>query len=493
MARPGRKRARASTHGRAIGRDAAERRTRAMSAVDMAWLRMEHPTNLMMVTALFIFDRPLDPRRLERTIASRLLRYDRFRRRVVERGTLVKKPTWELDRRFELSAHLRRVALPAPGGEEELRELVSALMSSPLDYSKPLWQIHHIENYDRGCAVLVRIHHAIADGIALMGVLRSLTDDRPKRRRLESRPRGARLAESQPGQRPRSAPTGLRRAASLASRVLREEARILADPGRALELARLGIGGTSVLGRLLLRPADPPTALKGPLGVAKLAAWSEPLPLSDVKAVGKVTGSTVNDVLVAAVTGALRSYLAKRGEPVDDLAFHAAVPVNLRSPASRASLGNRFGLVFVELPLTLADPLERLFEVRDRMRELKGSPEAGVALGLLGTLGMTSTEIQKLLVEHIGARTTLVVTNVPGPRRTVYMAGRPLRTLLFWVPQSGRVGLGISFISYAGNVRLGVASDKGLVPDPETIVALFHREFEKLMDLARGAPRRKAS
>ncbi len=426
-------------------------------------------------------------------IGHRLLAFERFRQRVVERGLVFKRPVWELDRRFELSAHLRRVALPAPGGDGELRELVSSLMSTPLDYSKPLWQIHLIEGYGDGCAVVVRIHHAVADGMALMHVLGSLTDRNAAGLRLEPPQPVAGEDASPPFDLLRRSYRAARRTARLAARILRAEARIVAAPGRALEIARLGAGGVAALRHLLLRAVDPPTALKGSLGVAKRAAWSEALLLAEVKAIGRLTGSTVNDVLLAAMTGALRAYLEERGEPVEELSFHAAVPVNLRSAASRPALGNRFAPVFVELPVALADPLERLLEVRRRMTEIKAGPEAEVGLVLLGTFGMASSEIQRLLVEHIGARTTVVVTNVAGPPRTVYLAGRPLRTLLFWVPQSGRVGVGISIMSYAGKVRVGVATDKRLVSDPERIVELFHRELARLRKLLPSAPRRKAS
>jgi WS/DGAT/MGAT family acyltransferase len=248
-------------------------------------------------------------------------------------------------------------------------------------------------------------------------------------------------------------------------------------PGRLLAAAGRGLAGAGAAGHLLLRPADPATALRGELGVEKRVAWSEEVPLEKVKRIGRVTGCTVNDVLLAAVSGALRRYLEGRDGRAATPDVHAAVPVDLRRPDEPFSLGNRFGLVFVSLPVSLEEPLERLFEVRRRMNRLKASPEAGVALKILAGVGLTSAEVQRRLVEWVGAKTTAVITNVPGPRERVHLAGAAVRGMMFWVPMSGRVGLGVSIFSYAGGVRLGVVTDAGLVPDPERLVSGFQRQL----------------
>ncbi len=170
-----------------------------------------------------------------------------------------------------------------------------------------------------------------------------------------------------------------------------------------------------------------------------------------------------------------------------------ALPVNLRSDEPVATLGNRFGLVFLPLPVGFSDPLERLLEVRRRMSALKASPEARASLGILDTIGRVSADAQRHFVDFIATKTTAVVTNLPGPQETIYLAGVPVRTLLFWVPQSGRVSLGISILSYAGEVRIGIAADRGLVPDPESIIAEFHREYRALARLLEDPPLARAS
>ena len=451
----------------------SKERSTPVSPVDLAWLRMDHPTNLMVVSALLSFDRPPDWERLLETIERRLLVFDRFRQRVVERGRVWKRPCWEENPHFDLSTHVRRYALPSPGDERTLCEVVSRLVSTPLHPEMPLWQLHLIEGYRGGEALLVRVHHAVGDGMALMRVLLSLTGDDEEDGRRAGEP-AAEAAEESPER------AGL--TAMLANGL------DLLRPARLLELAGRGVDGVGAAGHILLRAADPPTALKGELGVEKRVAWSDEVPLEKIKEIGRVSGCTVNDVLLAAVSGAIRRYLGI--EEATDV--HAAVPVDLRDPSEPLSLGNRFGLVFVSLPVSVDDPLERLFEVRRRMDQLKASPEAGLALKILAGLGLTSAEVQKALVEFVGAKTTAVITNVPGPRVPVRLAGAEVRSIMFWVPMSGRVGLGVSLLSYAGGVRLGIATDAGLVGDPERLVAEFHRElaaYGRLVRLPEVEPR----
>jgi len=241
-----------------------------------------------------------------------------------------------------------------------------------------------------------------------------------------------------------------------------------------------GVASTTALGRLVLRPSDPDTIYKGPLGVPKRVAWSDPLTVEEVKAVGKALKGTVNDVLLSAMTGGLRRYLGGRGEKADGLNFRAAMPVNLRSLDEMSDLGNQFGLIFLSLPVGIEDPVERLAELHRRSMSLKRSAEPIVVYNILKLLGVSPDLVQKIVVDVFAAKTTAVMTNVPGPREVLYLAGKPIKEIFFWVPQSGRVGLGISIFSYAGHVRLGLASDAGLVPDPEAIVRGFHEEFEEL-------------
>lgn len=454
----------------------------SLANVDVAWLRMEDPTNLMMITGILMFDQPLDFERFQSVIEQRLLQFDRFRQRVVQPRTPFGSPVWETDPTFDLRSHVRHIALPAPHDQRALEDVVSDLMSTPLDFSKPLWQFHVIENYNGGSVVLGRLHHVIADGIALMRVLLSLTDETAAAPPHEPAPEPAAPDESAGLLRTLLKPvTNIARTVlHVTETVVQEGLETLVNPTRVLDLAALSAAGTLSLGKMVLRSPDPPTLFKGSLGVAKRVAWSAALPLADVKAVGKALGGTVNDVLLTAMTGALRRYMVDKNEDVADLNFRAAVPVNLRPLDGPIELGNKFGLVFLSLPVGIADPVERLVELKQRMDDLKHSPEAVVIFGVLNAVGMAPAEIEDLVVDLFATKVTAVMTNVPGPRQQLYLAGSPMSGIMFWVPQSGRVGLGISIISYNGQVWLGVATDAGLVPDPEHIIAAFDDEWAAL-------------
>lgn len=448
-----------------------------LSGVDNAWLRMDEPTNLMMITGVMIFSDPLSYERVVKTVQDRLLRYDRFRQRVVHSRLPLGGSRWMEDRHFDIRAHIHRMSLPAPGDQAVLEEVVSNLMSMPLDYSKPLWHFHLIDQYKGGSVLLGRLHHAIADGIALMRVMLSMTDNSPE-------PEIAAEINNHNDHRSLAALAGSARVAlHNAQEMVHEGVATLTDPEKLGKLAGLGLSGATTLGKLVLRWPDPGTLFKGDLGVIKKAAWSQPLALQDVKAVGKVTGGTVNDVLLTAVTGALRRYMILRRQPVSGMNFRAIVPVNLRPLDGPIELGNKFGLVFLSLPVGIEDPVERLLELKRRMDGLKDSPEAFVVLGLLEFFGRAPGQMEKLALDIFGSKATGVMTNVPGPRQPIYMAGSKLDTLMFWVPQSGHLGLGVSIISYAGRVSLGVMTDAGLVPDPARIIAGFHQEFDELMAL----------
>jgi diacylglycerol O-acyltransferase / wax synthase len=439
-----------------------------LSAVDAAWLRMDDPTNLMMVTGILLFEGRVGLERLRAVIEERLLDFARFRQRVEEPLFGIGLPQWVTDDRFDLDAHLHHVALPAPGDKAALEAFVSDLLGTPLDFSKPLWQIHLVE-HATGSAVVSRIHHAIADGMALIQVLLSLTDTsrRTRRRAAKGRPRAA----------PEGGSSLLRAGGWLA----RAGFGLVRDPAQALRMAEFGAGAALTLARVAVLPPDPSTALKGPLGVRKRAAWSDPIPLEEVKAAGAHAGGTINDVLVTAAAGALRRYLRGRGEELRGLDLRAAVPVNLRTLDEAHRLGNQFGLVFLALPLGIEEPRARLLEVKRRMDELKSSLQPVVAFGALNAIGFLPSRLQPLPIQLFGSKASMVLTNVPGPREPLYLAGEPLKRAMFWVPQSGRMGLGISILSYAGEVLVGVASDAGLVPDPQTLVEGFHSDLNDLL------------
>ena len=464
-----------------------------MNNVDNFWLHMDTPTNLMVIAGFMEFEKPLDFDRLQMVLVRRLLCFDRFTKRVSRPASGVGAAVWRADRNFDIRSHVHRVALPRPGDQKELERMTGDLMTTPLDRTKPLWQVHLIENYGEGCVVVFRIHHCIADGIALIHVLLSLADSGPdtyqgppKPNKKRSRPLlGSFSPFDSIVRNVRSAADAYGKAARF---VLREISESVSDPDRLVALAKnaanFTVDATTVLGKLTVMPPDPKTVLKGRLGVRKRVAWTRPMPLLDVKTVGKAVEATLNDVLVAAVTGALRRYLIKRKSRVNELDLRVAVPVNIRKPGTEFELGNKFSLVFLSLPVHIEDPVLRLREVKRRMDELKRSPDAFVGFQVLNALGMSPAKIAKSAARLFSNKATAVLTNVPGPRRPLYLAGEKIANMMFWVPRTGGLSLGISILSYDGKVTVGVATDEGLIPDPESILDGFEEDFHYILDLA---------
>jgi diacylglycerol O-acyltransferase len=465
---------------------AGHKHRETFSTVDTAWLHMEKPTNPAMITGVILFDKPLDFERLRATIEYRLLPYHRFVQRAREPRFGLGLPQWEDDPHFNLDSHLHRIALPAPGDQAALQELVGDLMSTSLDFTKPLWQIHVVENVQTpqgiGSAMIPRLHHCIADGIALMQVVLSMADEDPDAPWPEP-PERVRRRFNPLGWVFRPVKTAARLTGATihtSITVAHESFHVVTNPKRRKEMAKTGVDGGRALAKLLLIPPDKKTIFRGPTGVKKRAAWSDPISLEEVKAIGKAMDCTINDVVITAVTGALRRYLEKRGQPTEGLDFRAILPVNLRPPDELEQLGNRFGLVFLSLPIGIQDPIKRLLVIKRRMDQIKDTPEAAVAFGILYTIGMTPSQIEDIIIKIFSMKGTAVITNVPGPKEKLYFAGREIKNFVFWVPAPGDLGMGVSIFSYKGHITVGVETDVRLVPDPETIVQAFHTEFEQL-------------
>jgi diacylglycerol O-acyltransferase / wax synthase len=450
-----------------------------MSTADVAWFHMDRATNLMVVNSVMWFDEPVDWDRLREVYEERLLEpYPRFRQRVVEPRLPVGTHYWEDDPEFDLDRHLVRVRLEPPGDAAALQRYVSAQLHRPLERGRPLWEAHLIDGYGAGAAIYTRIHHCIADGIALARLMMSLTDGQPDEGLFQPPEVASSNGARHLTDRVRSLANG---AARSSGQLVHHGFDMLVHPSRAVRLAELAGASARALAKDVLLPPDHRTVLKGRMGPHKRGLWSEPIELADVKAIGRANGATVNDVLCTAITGALRTYLEHRDSLVDDI--RAAVPFNLRpldEPLPR-DLGNRFGVVVLSLPVGLEDRHARLAEVRRRMEAIKSSPEGVITYGILSVTGMTPARIEKVIVEVLLSKGSLVLTNVPGPTRPVYLAGSKVAGVMPWVPSNGTLPLGMSIMSYDGKVRVGVYADARLVPDPEVLVAAFNSEIAELL------------
>ncbi len=471
-----------------------------MSKVDTAWLRMDTDANLMMIIGVWLLRPGITAEQLRERVAERLLGYPRFRQRVVEDPLMGAE--WQLDPHFDLARHVvKEELLPMRGQsrDDALRARVGELAAQPLDPQHPLWQFQLIEDVGDGSSALIaRIHHCIADGIALIAVMLSITDG--------GKPPPKATARSKPE--PEDDHDWLMNAVLRPLSNLTVKAIGLAGGGLAkgvdkvmdaatqppqpldtsLEVARLGYQAVSDVAAFALMPDDSPTRLKGKPGTQKRVAWDDGLLLDEVKIVGKALGASINDVLLSCVAGAIGRYLLDKGEDPAGKEIRAMVPVNLRPLEDAWKLGNRFGLVPLVLPIGIANPVERLFAVRARMNELKGSFQPVMAFGLLSVAGLLIKPVQHAMLNIFAKKATAVMTNVPGPAQALSFCGSTVEKVMFWVPQSGDIGMGVSILTYAGKVQFGLITDSGLCPDPEAIIANFAPEFERLLWLALMLP-----
>jgi diacylglycerol O-acyltransferase len=456
----------------------------AMSSADAAWLRMDSPTNLMVVNSVLWFDKPVDWQRLNEVVQERIVdAFPRFRQIAVEPGA-GRAPHWEDYEDFDVDLHMHHIALPSPGDDDALRELMGDLMSTPLDRTKPLWQMHLVDGYRDGCAVVSRIHHSVADGIALARVMMLMTDGEPD----AAAPAVAFAARGRHRSRPRAAAHLARVAATT---LMHEGLEAMVHPRHLADLAagatREVAGDAKALAKLLGAPADADTVLRGKLGPENRVAWSDEFPLADVKAIGARYGATVNDVLVAAVSGAIARYLEANGGNGEEI--HAMVPFNLRpldEPIDPA-LGNHFALVLLALPTDVADPEARLHRTKAAMDAIKHSREPAVAFGILSLIGLSPSQVEERMIDLFSSKTSLVLTNVPGPRAPVYVAGARVAGVLPWAPCSGSLGMTVTIFSYAGGVRAGLMTDARRVPDPEVVARAFGAELRALKRSRRAA------
>jgi WS/DGAT/MGAT family acyltransferase len=460
---------------------AAER----MSRVDTAWLRMDNEVNLMMIVGVWLLQPALDYEQLCARVADKLLRYDRFRQKVVQDPIGAQ---WVEDETFDIHHHVVREKLVRRKGQSEraaLQALCGKLATQPLDPARPLWQFHLIDGYEGGSALIVRIHHCIGDGIALISVALSITDggnDPParKQRAAGAAADGDWLSDAviQPL-------TDIAvKALGMTGEGVARSVEVLSQPQQlfgSLEMARVGYQVMGDVAALALMSDDSPTRLKGMPAGDKRVAWNEPLPLDAVKTISKGLNCSINDVLLSCVAGAIGEYLRERGDDPTGQEIRAMVPVNLRPLDKAWQLGNKFGLAPLVLPIGIHNPIERVYAVRQRMAELKGSYQPLLAFAVLAIAGLMIKPVQDAILNLFAKKATAVMTNVPGPAKPLTFCGATIRQTMFWVPASGHIGVGVSILSYAGGVQFGLITDSKLCPDPHAIIERFQPEFDKLL------------
>jgi diacylglycerol O-acyltransferase / wax synthase len=465
-----------------------------MSRVDNAWLRMDNDVNLMMIVGVWLLTPAIDYDTLVARINDKLLQYSRFRQKVVQDAM---GASWVDDEDFDIHRHVVREKLHRAKGqsaEAALQQRCGELTTTALDPAYPLWTFHLIEHYEGGSAIIARIHHCIGDGIALISVTLSITDggtDPPKRRRKPSEDEHADGGDWLTDAVLKPLTDVAVKAIGMYGKGVSRSVEALASPQNmmgSVEMARTAYQVLSDVAALALLPDDSATQLKGRPAGKKRVAWNQPLPLADVKMIGRALNCSINDVLLSCVAGAIGQYLRDRGEDPTGKEIRAMVPVNLRPIEKAWQLGNRFGLAPLVLPIGIANPIERVYAVHSRMAELKGSYQPLLAFAVLSVAGLMIKPVQDAILNLFAKKSTAVMTNVPGPAVPLKLCGSTIRQTMFWVPASGDIGVGVSILSYAGGVQFGLITDSGLCPEPQQIIDRFEPEFDKLVYLAMMLP-----
>lgn len=468
-----------------------------VSGLDASFLAFETPTMMLHVSAVMVFD-PSDDggdaetpffERVRRLVERRLPLVPPLRRRAVRVPFGLHHPVWVDDPHFELEAHLRRASLPTPGGPRELAQLVADIAARPLDDRRPLWEMHVVEGLESGHVALVaKLHHAIIDGTSGAELLAAFFDVGPAEREA--------LQPAEPWC-PRMLPSdGDLLAGALSS--------LVHQPERAVSAVRRTMGAVRDLAERnrRLREEDdtepppapfraPRTSLNGALSSQRRFGFAH-VPLGDLRAVGHVFGATVNDVVLAAVSGALRRRLVDGGE-LPDNPLVAIVPISTRAGTDSGELGNRVHAMLVSLATTEADPVVRLRAIAAGSRLAKEQASvlsedlvrqwAQLAVPAVATrLARLATNLR--IFDRLPAPANVLVSNIVGPEIPLWCAGARLVALYPVGPLAEGVGLNVTVISYAETLYLGLLGCRSLVPDLDQVVHHLTDAFAELVKMA---------
>jgi diacylglycerol O-acyltransferase / wax synthase len=442
-----------------------------LTALDAGFLHLERSGAHMHVAAIFVFDgEPPAYDELVEAIEARMHLVPRYRQKLAHVPLGQGRPVWVDDPHFNARYHLRHSALPAPGSDEQLKNLAGRLFASPLDRTKPLWELNLVEGLDGGrFAIISKTHHALVDGVSGVDITSVIFDTSPDPSPVGAEAR-AWLA--------RPEPTG----AELLADALLERTTVPAEAARGVRavtraprhvLARAGewLVGVGAMAWAGLNPA-PPSPFNVPIGPHRRYTWVD-ADLARFKAIKNELGGTLNDVVLAAVTLALGRFLRRRGEQTEGLVLRAMVPVSVRADAQRGALGNQVAAMWAPLPVGNDDPLAVLADISDAMRGLKESGQAvgAQALTSLADFAPPTIMSQAARLQSRQRFFNLVVTNVPGPQIPLYLLGRHLQAFYPVVPLAHHQALGIAIMSYDGRLGFGLLGDYDAMPDLEQLAA----------------------
>jgi WS/DGAT/MGAT family acyltransferase len=460
-----------------------------MTALDAAFYHLERAGQLLHVGGIYTVDGPLDYQRTLADLSAKLHLIPRYIQRVVPVPLNLGHPTWEPARGFDIRLHVMRHTLRRPGSDDQLRNLASRLFAERLDRSRPLWELHQIDGYHGdGSAILAKVHHCMIDGVSGVQLLGVMFDVTPT---PQPSPPAPERFEAPPLPTPSTqAWRALADGAATTVEGVRALAGLLRRPAETWDELRDVTSGMTDLLRLVLEPI-PVTPFNGFVGSQRRIEWAT-FSLNEMKAVKNRLGGTVNDVILATISGALRRYLEDRGWNPDRVELRAMCPVNIRSQAEHLKLGNRVSAMMAPLPVGIFDALERLRQVRTAMEKLKRSGESARMSRVMDLLSYVPAPLQHQLGWVQMTPVNTVCTNVPGPPVSLYFQGRRLETMIPIVPLAQGVGLAFAILSYADSITIGANLDPGLIADGDRITAHLRESFDELRGLAGVEPASRA-
>jgi WS/DGAT/MGAT family acyltransferase len=463
-----------------------------MSPLDASFLHVEDAVTHMHIGSVGVFEGPgPGAEEVRAAIAARLPLVPRYRQKVRFVPLTLGRPVWVDDPHFNLDYHVRRTALPSPGGDQELRNLVGRVMSQQLDRNKPLWELWIAEGLEEGrWALISKTHHCMVDGVSATDLLTVLLDSE----RAPSAP----VADAwKPAPEPNPAELVAHAIAQRAASPYEGIRTVLASVRGPRRVAREALAvGRGLANLRQVADVGPTTSLNGPIGPHRRWDWARAR-LADVKQIRAAHGGTVNDVVLAAITGGFRDLLLSRGEQVEGRKIRTLVPVSVRAEHERGTYDNKVSAMFAELPVMIEDPVQRLHAIHEQMEQLKQSGQAVAAERLTALTGFAPAMLLAVagrVASRVPQRSVnTVTTNVPGPQHPLYLCGRRMLEAFPFVPLGGSVRVGVAIFSYNGNINFGVTGDRDSAPDIGVLCEGIERGMGELLPARGGSDEGRAA
>lgn len=416
---------------------------RVFDAVDAAWLRMDRGNNPMSIAVLLKFEGRASEDAL-RTMLDKLEGQPKFCSKVIEANHPFERPRWQMIEGFAPAEHLRIISRPM--AIESLERVISAVLSHPIDRDGPLWDANLYHCTDGNDVLFIRLSHALGDGVSLVKLLLSMVE-----------------APSHVGVKK----VGLRQGGSRG---------FLGKIGKA-------ITKTVALAKLAFLPTDSRGPLKRSLSGGRLVGYSRAYRVDEIAQYAHRKGVKLNDVLLCAIAGALRTLVLK-GNAGKGINLRAIEPVFLQHQTRDGEPSNHFGLVFIPLHLDIEDRDGRLTEIAQNTKHEKQSEDAPVAFDLLGAMGALGPIVERLVVDIFTRKASIMISNVPGPSQKIHFAGSELDEIIVWAPTAGHIGVSATIMGYAGKLRVAFSADRAMIDDVGPMIEWFEMELSALLSSA---------